>query len=150
MQRVFTVPEVAKICQVAPCTIHKWFDSGRIKGYRILGTHDVRIPREHLVDFLQKYGMPSDVINTKLGPATDIPETAMTIDRERLESKLHMSEQALQNLSPVDDESIAKQLAHFLRVAFQRGYQEGYARAIRELLMDVSDDQSTKDPTKTV
>lgn len=135
---------------MAPRTIHKWFDSGRIKGYRIPGTHDVRIPSEYLIGFLREHGMPSDVINTKLGPATDIPEATMTIDRERLESKLRMSEQALQNLSPVDSEGIAKQLAHFLRVAFQRGYQEGYARAIRELLMDVGDDQSTEDSAKTV
>lgn len=135
---------------MAPRTIHKWFDSGRIKGYRIPGTHDVRIPSEYLIGFLREHGMPSDVINTKLGPATDIPEATMTIDRERLESKLRMSEQALQNLPPVDSDDIAKQLAHSLRMAFQRGYQEGYARAIRELLMDVGDDQSTEDSAKTV
>lgn len=138
---------------MAPRTIHKWFDSGRIKGYRIPGTHDVRIPSEYLIGFLREHGMPSDIINTKLGPATGIPETTVVSLDDSLKLKLRMSEQALQNLPPVDSDDIAKQLAHSLRMAFQRGYQEGYARAIRELLMDIGqfhDDQSTEDSAKTV
>ena len=33
--KVFTTGQVAKICKVAPRTVSKWFDSGRLKGYRI-------------------------------------------------------------------------------------------------------------------
>ena len=58
MKKVFTTGQVAKICKVAPRTVSKWFDSGRLRGYRIPGSQDRRIPREHLVRFLKEHGMP--------------------------------------------------------------------------------------------
>jgi len=58
MRKVFTTGQVAKICKVAPRTVSKWFDSGRLKGYRIPGSQDRRIPREHLIRFLKEHGMP--------------------------------------------------------------------------------------------
>lgn len=58
MKKVFTTGQVAKICRVAPRTCAKWFDSGRLKGYRIPGSQDRRIPREQLIRFLKEYGMP--------------------------------------------------------------------------------------------
>ena len=56
--KVFTTGQVAKICKVAPRTVSKWFDSGRLKGYRIPGSQDRRIPREYLIKFLREHGMP--------------------------------------------------------------------------------------------
>ena len=56
--KVFTTGQVAKICKVAPRTVSKWFDSGRLKGYRIPGSQDRRIPRESLIKFLKEHGMP--------------------------------------------------------------------------------------------
>ena len=53
MKKVFTTGQVAKICKVAPRTVSKWFDSGRLKGYRIPGSQDRRIPREQLIRFLK-------------------------------------------------------------------------------------------------
>ena len=58
MKKVFTTGQVAKICKVAPRTVSKWFDSGRLKGYRIPGSQDRRIPREYLIRFLKEHGMP--------------------------------------------------------------------------------------------
>ena len=58
MKKVFTTGQVAKICKVAPRTVSKWFDSGRSRGYRIPGSQDRRIPREHLIRFLKEHGMP--------------------------------------------------------------------------------------------
>jgi len=58
MKKVFTTGQVAKICQVAPRTVSKWFDSGRLRGYRIPGSQDRRIPREALIRFLKENGMP--------------------------------------------------------------------------------------------
>ena len=58
MKKVFTTGQVAKICKVAPRTVSKWFDSGRLRGYRIPGSQDRRIPREALIRFLKEYGMP--------------------------------------------------------------------------------------------
>jgi excisionase family DNA binding protein len=58
MKKVFTTGQVAKICQVAPRTVSKWFDSGKLKGYRIPGSQDRRIPRDQLIRFLKENSMP--------------------------------------------------------------------------------------------
>ena len=60
MKKVFTTGQVAKICKLLlrPRTVSKWFDSGRLRGYRIPGSQDRRIPREHLIKFLKEHGMP--------------------------------------------------------------------------------------------
>lgn len=55
---VLTTGEVARICNVAPRTVSKWFDTGRLKGYRIPGSRDRRIPLNQLVKFMQAHGMP--------------------------------------------------------------------------------------------
>lgn len=55
---MYTVGQVAQICKVAPRTVSKWLDSGRLKGYRIPGSQDQRIPREYLIKFLKEHGMP--------------------------------------------------------------------------------------------
>jgi excisionase family DNA binding protein len=60
MSKVFTTGQVAKLCKVAPRTVSKWFDAGRLKGYRIPGSQDRRIPREYLIKFLKEHGMPLD------------------------------------------------------------------------------------------
>ena len=56
--KVFSTGQVAKICKVTPRQVSKWFDSGRLKGYRIPGCKDWRIPKEYLIRFLQEHGMP--------------------------------------------------------------------------------------------
>ncbi|GIW89132.1 MAG: hypothetical protein KatS3mg108_3456 [Isosphaeraceae bacterium] len=78
MRKVFTTGQVAKICKVAPRTVSKWFDSGRLRGYRIPGSQDRRIPREHLVRFLKEHGMPlgeleAEVYNKVLVIGVDAP-----------------------------------------------------------------------------
>jgi len=55
---VFTTGEVARICRVGVNTVLKWFDSGRLKGYRLPGSQDRRIPVENLIRFLKDNGMP--------------------------------------------------------------------------------------------
>lgn len=55
---VLTTGEVAKICSVAPRTVSKWFDAGQLRGYRIPGSKDRRIPIEHLLQFMRAHGMP--------------------------------------------------------------------------------------------
>lgn len=65
--QVFTTGQVARICQVAPRTVSKWFDTGRLKGYRIPGSQDRRIPRQNLLEFMQSHGMPLGVL-APVGP----------------------------------------------------------------------------------
>ncbi|MFN0133567.1 MAG: response regulator [Phycisphaerales bacterium] len=63
-KEVLTTGEVAKICQVAPRTVSKWFDSGALKGYRIPGSKDRRIPVAELIRFMRAHGMPMEAVNT--------------------------------------------------------------------------------------
>jgi excisionase family DNA binding protein len=51
---IFTTGEVARICVVAPRTVSKWFDTGHLKGYRLPGSQDRRIPEEYLRRFLNE------------------------------------------------------------------------------------------------
>ena len=57
-RNVFTTGEVAKVCNVAPRTVSKWFDRKLLKGYRIPGSKDRRIPIPELVAFMKKYEIP--------------------------------------------------------------------------------------------
>lgn len=59
-KEVLTTGEVAKICNVAPRTVSKWFDAGQLKGYRIPGSKDRRIPVSQLIRFMKAHGMPLD------------------------------------------------------------------------------------------
>jgi two-component system, OmpR family, response regulator RpaA len=59
---VLTTGEVAKICNVAPRTVSKWFDSGSLRGYRIPGSKDRRIPVAELIKFMRAHGIPMDGI----------------------------------------------------------------------------------------
>ena len=57
-KNVLTTGDVARICSVAPRTVSKWFDSGQLKGYRIPGSKDRRIPVSELVRFMKLHNMP--------------------------------------------------------------------------------------------
>lgn len=61
---VLTTGEVAKICNVAPRTVSKWFDSGQLKGYRIPGSKDRRIPLNNLLQFMKEHNIPMDGIHS--------------------------------------------------------------------------------------
>ena len=62
-KNVLTTGDVAKICHVAPRTVSKWFDNGQLKGYRIPGSKDRRIPVSELIRFMKVHNMPT----TELG-----------------------------------------------------------------------------------
>lgn len=60
-KNVLTTGDVAKICNVAPRTVSKWFDNGQLKGYRIPGSKDRRIPVSELVRFMKAHNIPATV-----------------------------------------------------------------------------------------
>ena len=62
-KNVLTTGDVAKICNVAPRTVSKWFDSGQLKGYRIPGSKDRRIPVHELMRFMKAHDMPVSAIS---------------------------------------------------------------------------------------
>ncbi|MHC4692021.1 MAG: helix-turn-helix domain-containing protein [Planctomycetota bacterium] len=61
-KNVLTTGDVAKICNVAPRTVSKWFDTGQLKGYRIPGSKDRRIPVSELIRFMKANNMPSPTL----------------------------------------------------------------------------------------
>jgi two-component system, OmpR family, response regulator RpaA len=66
--RIFTVGQVAKILKVSPQKVLYHINSGHLRGYRIPGSQDRRIPREYLIQFLKEHGIP-------LGDLEDEPKT---------------------------------------------------------------------------
>ncbi|MBN1346867.1 MAG: response regulator [Phycisphaerae bacterium] len=61
---VLTTGEVARICNVAPRTVSKWFDSGKLRGYRIPGSKDRRIPLQQLIRFMRAHSIPLNGLDT--------------------------------------------------------------------------------------
>jgi excisionase family DNA binding protein len=61
-KNVLTTGDVARICNVAPRTVSKWFDSGQLKGYRIPGSKDRRIPVSELARFMKVHNMPATML----------------------------------------------------------------------------------------
>jgi excisionase family DNA binding protein len=91
---VLTTGQVARICQVAPRTVSKWFDQGQLRGYRIPGSRDRRIPLDQLVAFMRANGIPLTgldggisriLIVGSAGPTDSTPQEA---ERHRLEIRL--------------------------------------------------------------
>ena len=61
---ILTTGEVAKICNVAPRTVSKWFDTGQLRGYRIPGSKDRRIPMSALIRFMTAHNIPLDGVQS--------------------------------------------------------------------------------------
>lgn len=61
---VFTTGEAAALCKVSQQTIIRCFDSGRLDGFRVPGSKFRRIPREGLVRFMRKNGIPTDILES--------------------------------------------------------------------------------------
>ena len=53
-----TTGMVADLFGVVPRTISKWVDSGKLKGYKLPGSMDRRIPRQAIVDFCRAENVP--------------------------------------------------------------------------------------------
>lgn len=68
-RQVFTTGQIARMCQAAPRTISKWFDSGKLKGYRIPGSKGRRVPRMELIRFMMDNGMPLRLLGSHFSRA---------------------------------------------------------------------------------
>jgi len=87
-KNVLTTGDVAKICNVAPRTVSKWFDTGQLKGYRIPGSKDRRIPVSELIRFMKANNMPAPtlpvgkirvlIVNSNSGAASALADTLQT------------------------------------------------------------------------
>lgn len=56
--RIFSIMEVAQICNVDKHTASRWFNRGRIKGHRTPGNLGRCVPRDSLVEFLNRENRP--------------------------------------------------------------------------------------------
>ncbi len=61
IQEVFTTGDVARLCRVTIRTVIKWFEQGRLEGYRLPGSRDRRFTRRAVQRFLQESGMPVEL-----------------------------------------------------------------------------------------
>ncbi|WP_428388634.1 response regulator [Mucisphaera sp.] len=77
---ILTTGEVAKICNVAPRTVSKWFDSGQLKGYRIPGSKDRRIPLASLVKFMKQHQIPLDGLQSGKTRVLLVDQGSETLD----------------------------------------------------------------------
>ena len=59
-KEVFSTGEVAEICQLSQQTIIRYFDSGRVHGFRVPGSRFRRIPRSDLLHFMRINSIPTD------------------------------------------------------------------------------------------
>ncbi len=61
MNKIYTTGQIAKLCDVAPRTVSKWFDDGLLNGYKLPGSLDRRVPREDLKAFLRAGNMKTQL-----------------------------------------------------------------------------------------
>lgn len=84
-KEVLTTGEVARLCNVAPRTVSKWFDSGALGGYRIPGSKDRRIPKAELLKFARAHNIPLESASPsgrlRVLIVDDEPEIAQTLQR---------------------------------------------------------------------
>ena len=98
-KHVLTTGDVAKICHVAPRTVSKWFDNGQLKGYRIPGSKDRRIPVNELIRFMKVHNMPT--VNLGVGKIrvliVDSRESVASMMEESLIKKADYEVQTVQS-----------------------------------------------------
>jgi excisionase family DNA binding protein len=57
-KKVYTTAEAARLLGVSQRTVCRWFDAGRLRGHRLHGDRERRIPREQLIRFFRANGKP--------------------------------------------------------------------------------------------
>jgi excisionase family DNA binding protein len=64
----YSPTQVAHLLRVSTRTVLRWFDSGRLTGYRQPRTQRRRIPHGELVGFLKRHGLPLGPLQEPPGP----------------------------------------------------------------------------------
>lgn len=106
MREILSVEEAAELCRVSPREIKKWFDSGRLVGYRVGIVR--RIPIETLCEFMEKRGTP--IPEEMLWPTACPLISALEVLLPHLSTEAEALNYASQNdgrMSPFDSASLA-------------------------------------------
>lgn len=64
---VLTTGDVARLCRVTIRTVIKWYEEGRLEGYRLPGSRDRRFTRAAVERFLRDSGLPFDLSGVAQG-----------------------------------------------------------------------------------
>lgn len=62
---VLTTGDVARLCRVTIRTVIKWYDEGRLEGYRLPGSRDRRFTLRSVERFLRENDMPLDLLEAE-------------------------------------------------------------------------------------
>lgn len=113
MDKVMTVYEASKYCNVSSKTIINWVESGHIKAYRTVGGHR-RINKSDLESFMEKQGIPIPGIQEgstrkKILVVDDDPIIVETIVQA-----LEEDEHGYEVISASDGFEAGLQVSHFL------------------------------------
>jgi excisionase family DNA binding protein len=66
-RKIFTTGQIAKICGVSLSTAKRWVERGEIHGFRLPGSGEWRIPRQELINFMERNAFPLDDLITSAG-----------------------------------------------------------------------------------
>ncbi|MCB1154022.1 MAG: PilZ domain-containing protein [Deltaproteobacteria bacterium] len=61
-KKVFTTGDVARLLGININTVIKWFDDGKLDGFRLPTSHERRIPRSALRSFMIEHHIPLDLL----------------------------------------------------------------------------------------
>lgn len=140
---VLTTGDVARLCRVTIRTVIKWFEAGRLKGYRLPGSRDRRFTRDSVMRFLRDHDMPVEELG--LGPVGN-PRVLVVDDDPAVRT---MIDRYLRSLGSLELETAGSGWEAGLKMAVFRpnvlllDYRLGdttgehVVLAIRELVLDV-------------
>jgi excisionase family DNA binding protein len=77
MKDVLTTGDVARTCGVTIRTVIKWFEEGRLEGYKLPGSRDRRFTRSAVERFLKQNDMPLELLGRT---ADDAPRVLVADD----------------------------------------------------------------------
>ena len=84
----FSTAEAARLCGLSHMTIIRRFDAGDLKGFKVPGSRFRRIPRDSLVEFAARYGIPLELGREPSGPDIEEqpagrPRRALVVEDDR-------------------------------------------------------------------
>lgn len=129
--RGYTTGDIAKMLHVAPQTVSKWFESGKLQGHKLPGSNDRRIHHESLARFVREhhFPMPRALRNESVLLASDDQRLAQALTDELGES-LHIAETAF----------LAGRRYESIQTAVLIADTRLGAAAIRDLIRDMKDE----------
>jgi len=89
-RKVFSTFQAAKICRVAPVTIIRWIEAGKLTSYKTPGGHR-RIREQDLLAFMENHGLPRYLAEEVSRPKILIIDDEMVV-RKFIQKSLESSD----------------------------------------------------------